>query len=76
LAEFDVFLSGEHAHAHGARCHIGRVGTPRLVAQARRVGADSIDSAYPLWCTEHLDEFVAAVLDREVPAQLTLGGIG
>ncbi len=55
----------DFAHAHGLRCHIGRVGTPKLVAQAVAAGADSIDSAYPLWKTAHLDEFMAALVRAE-----------
>lgn len=60
------------AHAHGKRCHIGRVGTPALVARARESGADSIDSAFPLWSTEHLDAFVAALRGEHTARQLDL----
>lgn len=49
------------AHRLGMPCHIGRVGTPRRVAWARRIGADSIDSCLPLWSSAKLDAFVAAV---------------
>jgi hypothetical protein len=45
----------------GMPCHIGRVGTPRRVAWAHRIGADSIDSCLPLWSAQKLDAFVAAV---------------
>lgn len=51
----------KYAHDHGLRCHIGRVGTVKKVAWAKRIGADSIDSCLPLWSTEKLDAFVAAV---------------
>lgn len=51
----------ELAHAHGLRLHIGRVGTPSLVARAREIGADSIDSCFPLWTSERLDEFFDAL---------------
>jgi NADPH:quinone reductase-like Zn-dependent oxidoreductase len=62
------------AHAHGRRCHIGRVGTPRRVAWARRIGADSIDSCLPLWSRENLDAFVAAVRgEQAATAQLGFG---
>lgn len=47
------------AHDRGLPCHIGRVGTPRRVAWAKRIGADSIDSCLPLWSTAKLDAFVA-----------------
>lgn len=49
------------AHRHGKMCHIGRVGTPRRVAWARRIGADSIDSSLPLWSRGKMASFVAAV---------------
>ena len=49
------------AHAYGKRCHIGRVGTPRRVRWAIRIGADSIDSTQPLWSFGHMKRFVAAV---------------
>jgi len=48
------------AHAHGRRCHIGRVGTPERVAWARAIGADSIDSALPVRHAKHL-AFLAAL---------------
>lgn len=49
------------AHAGGWRCHIGRVGTPDRVQWARRIGADSIDSSFPLWHRDHLAEFLHAL---------------
>lgn len=66
----------ELARAHGARCHIGRAGTPRLVAQARRVRADSIDSAFPLWSQANLGEFLQALHAPADTAQLELRGVG
>lgn len=45
----------------GMPCHVGRVGTPRHVAWARRIGADSIDSCTPLWAAANLDRFVRAL---------------
>jgi hypothetical protein len=43
------------AHAHGRRCHIGRIGTLVRLELARRYGADSVDSCQPLcspsWCS-------------------------
>lgn len=59
-----------YAHQRGKRCHIGRVGTPRRVAWAKRIGVDSIDSCLPLWSRDKLVEFVAAV--RGEARQLTL----
>lgn len=51
----------EFAHAHGKRCHIGRVGTAKRVRWAKRIGADSIDSCLPLFSSENLARFVRAV---------------
>lgn len=62
----------DFAHAHGMRCHVGRVGTVRKVAWAKRIGADSIDSCLPLWTTEKLDAFVAAV-QGDLPQQDLFG---
>lgn len=62
------------AHVHGKRCHIGRVGTPRRVAWAKRIGADSIDSCLPLWSRGKLREFVAAVRGSKPQTELNFGG--
>lgn len=64
----------ELAHKHSKRCHIGRVGTPRRVAWAKRIGADSIDSCLPLWSRDKLTEFVAAVRGTRRQAELFFGG--
>ncbi len=52
------------AHAHGKPVHIGRVGTERRVAWARRIGADSIDSCLPLWSRENLESFLRGLGPR------------
>jgi hypothetical protein len=39
----------EYAHDHGKRFHYGRAGTPAKVEHAFEVGADSLDSAFPMW---------------------------
>jgi len=49
------------AHGLGLPCHIGRVGTPGRVRWAKEIGADSIDSCLPLWSTENLRRFLAAL---------------
>lgn len=41
--------------------HIGRVGTLDRVAWAQEIGASSIDSSFPLWTKDRLDDFIAAV---------------
>lgn len=40
------------AHAHGLRFHYGRAGTQEKVRHAMEVGADSLDSAFPMWNEE------------------------
>jgi hypothetical protein len=54
------------AHRAGLPCHIGRVGTPKRVMWAKRIGADSIDSCLPLWSAENLDRFVSALDGRQM----------
>jgi hypothetical protein len=49
------------AHANDRRCHIGRCGSVRRVRWAQRIGADSIDSALPLWSDANLDRFLNAL---------------
>lgn len=46
------------AHRMGKRCHIGRMGTEKKVRAALRWGADSIDSALPLWSANNLKRFL------------------
>lgn len=46
------------AHAHGLRCHIGRMGTEKKARAALRWGADSIDSCTPLWSETNLRNFL------------------
>jgi len=40
------------AHIHGKKFHYARAGTPRKLIDAKKVGADSCDSAFPLWSME------------------------
>ncbi|MGH9883885.1 MAG: hypothetical protein ACREBE_00030 [bacterium] len=47
----------ELAHAHGRRCHIGRIGTLARLELAQRMGADSCDSCQPLWTLDRLEAF-------------------
>lgn len=53
----------ELAHEHGLRFHYGRAGTLRKVRHAKRIGADSIDSSFPLWERRRWAAFIAEVLD-------------
>lgn len=45
------------AHAHGKLFHYGRAGTKRKIWHAIEAGADSADSAFPLWEADRLDRF-------------------
>jgi hypothetical protein len=59
------------AHACGKKFHYGRAGTLRKLAHAIRVGADSIDSSFPLWTKERFGEFRQFYLaDHEVQHEL------
>lgn len=60
------------AHRHGLRAHVGRCGTERRVAWARRIGADSIDSCLPLWSRENLESFLRGLGPRhpELPLEV------
>lgn len=51
------------AHAHGRRCHIGRIGTLARLEIALRHGADSVDSCQPLWNLDRLEAFGLAASD-------------
>lgn len=53
------------AHELNIPCHVGRVGTVKRVRWAQRIGADSIDSALPLWSAQKLTAFVAALEARQ-----------
>jgi len=54
------------AHRRGLPCHVGRIGTPRHVAWAKRAGVDSIDSCTPLWSDANLARFVRALEGRQL----------
>ena len=55
------------AHAQGRRFHYGRCGTPEKVRHAKAVGADSLDSAFPLWTRERFRYFVQVINEQEDP---------
>lgn len=46
--------------------HYGRAGTPAKVRRAVEVGADSLDSAFPMW-TQRRWEFFEAIIQRGHP---------
>jgi len=46
------------AHEHHLLFHYGRAGTEEKVRHALDVGADSLDSAFPMWTLERFQLFV------------------
>ena len=42
------------AHIHGKRFHYARAGTERKIKHAIRIGADSLDSSFPLWTMDRI----------------------
>lgn len=75
LEHFDgIFLGGtnawkareggawaELAKRHGKHFHYARCGTPEKVRHAKRIGADSIDSAFPMWSLDRFRHFETVV---------------
>lgn len=54
----------ELARRIGVSCHLGRAGTPKKVAWAKRIRVDSLDSSFPLWSKGsrgNLGKFITAV---------------
>jgi hypothetical protein len=47
------------AHKHGKKFHYARAGTITKLKHAIRIGADSLDSSFPLWSKERFARFVA-----------------
>jgi hypothetical protein len=46
------------AHSRGIKLHYARAGTPDKVSRAIDAGADSLDSAFPLWRQDRFEAFV------------------
>lgn len=44
----------EFAHAHGLKFHYARAGTERKIRHAITIGADSLDSSFPLWTLDRI----------------------
>jgi hypothetical protein len=42
------------AHSYGKNFHYARAGTERKIKHALRIGADSLDSSFPLWTVERI----------------------
>lgn len=49
----------DFAHDHGLPFHYGRAGTFSKLEHALEVGADSLDSAFPMWTHERFAAFAA-----------------
>lgn len=60
----------EFARRHGKRFHYARAGTGRKIARAARVGADSCDSAFPLWAAQRFRGFVRLSENAEFEPEL------
>lgn len=63
----------DFAHANGLKCHVGRVGTGQRVRMMRKLGADSIDSALPLFSIDNFRRFLSGFrdVDEEVLNELS-----
>lgn len=61
------------AHRAGASCHYARCGAFARVRHALRIGADSLDSALPLWSETNLTRFCRALdIENEPQHELKL----
>ena len=49
------------AHKHRKKFHYGRASTPKKLAHAYRVEADSCDTSFPLWTKDRMQTFGYAV---------------
>ncbi len=55
----------ELAHQHGKLFHYARAGTRQKLDHARMIGADSVDSAFPLWVQSRFEQFSAAMNESQ-----------
>lgn len=62
------------ARRHGKRFHYARAGTPRKLQHAIDVGADSLDSAFPMWTHERWLSFEYWWTHAQWPLPLRLAG--
>jgi hypothetical protein len=58
-----AWIWAELAHEYGFKFHYGRAGTLRKLEHAKLLGADSLDSAFPLWTARRLQAFIEQVGD-------------
>jgi hypothetical protein len=54
------------AHHLGKKFHYGRAGTMGKLAHAIMIGADSLDSAFPLWTKDRLFAFIQALSQQHL----------
>lgn len=57
----------ELAHSYGLKFHYARAGTPNRIQHALAVGADSLDSSFPLWTNVRFQEFIAELASPRSP---------
>lgn len=62
----------EAARSWRIRFHYGRAGTIKKLQQAHAIGADSLDSAFPMWTAERWERFEDAWLALPAGPQLEL----
>jgi len=61
------------AHRHNKLFHYGRAGTAKKIQHAQSVGADSLDSAFPLWTKERFNFFEEILTKGHPQGSLELG---
>ena len=66
---------GALAHKHQKRFHFGRASTPNKLVSAYRSGADSCDSAFPLWTAARMKEFGQRWTGLEEQATIQFSGL-
>lgn len=64
----------DFAHGEGLPMHFARAGTIRTLRLAKRVGADSLDSAFPLWTRARFETF-ARFWARDPEQEMALAGV-
>ena len=62
------------AHKHRLPFHYARAGTIKKMEHAFRVGADSLDSSFPLWNMDRMKRFVWAVEGQGSQRELPFAG--
>lgn len=63
----------DYTHKAGLRFHFGRCGTKGKIELAMEVGADSLDSAFPMWTRERWAHFVDIITNGPHQLRLTEG---